>query len=423
MSYRIAGIDVHKKMLAVVVGEIGAEGECRFERSHHGTTPEQLRLLAEGLVERAVEEVVMESTAQYWKPVWEALERYWAPALQKREGAGPMSGSLHLAQAQSNRGARGRKRDFPDAERLVKRLVAQELRLSFVPDAEQRLWRTVTRRKYQLTRDHVRLQNQLESLLEECHIKLSSLVSDLLGVSARRMLTALAEGESKAATLAAMADKNLRATEVQLCDALAACSELRPTYRRLLQMMLQELQLIEQQNQQLDQELATLLSRSQDAVERLAEIPGLGVDSAQKILAEVGVGAAPFPSAKHLSSWVGVCPGDEESAGVSKNHHSPKGNRHMRRILNQAAHAAVKSKETIFPLVYRRLVPRLGHKQAIGAIAHRLCRLVWIILHHGVRYQERGPSLNAKSRRQRTHRMIRELRKLGYRVEPQPCTA
>ena len=139
------------------------------------------------LLEHQVEEVVMESTAQYWKPVWAALERHWKPSCAKREGGGPISGTLHLAQAQSNRGRRGRKRDFPDAERLVKRLVAQELTLSFVPDAEQRLWRTLTRRKYQLTCDKVRLQNQLEALLEEAHIKLSSLVSDLLGASARRM--------------------------------------------------------------------------------------------------------------------------------------------------------------------------------------------------------------------------------------------
>jgi transposase len=138
----------------------------------------------------------MESTAQYWKPVWEALQRYWKPPRQKREGACRMSGTLHLAQAQSNRGRRGRKRDFPDAERLVKRLIAQQLRLSFVPDAEPRRWRTVTRRKYQWTRHRARLQNQLESLLEEAPIKLSSLVSDLLGARSRRMWKALADGET-----------------------------------------------------------------------------------------------------------------------------------------------------------------------------------------------------------------------------------
>jgi transposase len=190
MPYRIAGIDVHKKMLAVVVSDVEIESEYQFERRMFGSSPEQLRTLAVWLLEKEAEEAVMESTAQYWKPVWEALERYWKPISDKREGAKRRSGTLHLAQAQSNRARRGRKRDFADAERLVKRLVARELTLSFVPDVEQRLWRTVTRRKYQLTRDHVRLQNQVESLLEEAHIKLSSLVSDLLGASARRMLKA-----------------------------------------------------------------------------------------------------------------------------------------------------------------------------------------------------------------------------------------
>lgn len=422
MAYRIAGIDVHKKMLAVVISDVEVDGEYQFERIRYGSTAEHLRLLAERLISQQVEEVVMESTAQYWKPVWGALERYWKPICQVREGAGPKSGTLHLAQAQSNRGRRGRKKDFPDAERLVKRLVANELTLSFVPDAEQRLWRTVTRRKYQLTRSHIRLQNQREGLLEECHIQLSSLVSDLLGASARRMLKALAEGETNPAALAAMADKNLRATQAQLCDALGACTELQPIYRRLLKMFLEELQFIEQQINKLDQELANLLNRHNDAVVHLAEIPGLGVDSAQQIIAEVGGGAATFPSAKHLSSWVGACPGEEESAEVSKSHRSPKGNRHMRRILNQAANAAVKSKGTIFEIIYRRLVSRLGHNQTIAAVAHRLCRLIWIILHRGVRYEERGPSVSAKSRRHRTNRMIRELRILGYRVEPMVAT-
>ena len=418
MSYRIAGIDVHKKMLAVVVADVEVQGEYQFERIRYGSNPEQLRLLAAWLIEHEVEEVVMESTAQYWKPVWGALEQYWKPSGQKRETTGPMSGTLHLAQAQSNRGPRGRKKDFPDAERLVKRLVANELSLSFVPDGEQRLWRTVMRRKYQLTRNRVQLQNRLEALLEEAHIKLSSLVSDLLGASARRMLKALADGETDPAALASLADKNLRATPAQLCDALGACTELNPVYRRLLKMFLEELQLIDQQIGQLDKEMATLLGQHQAAVERLAEVPGLGVDSAQQIIAEVGATAATFPSAKQLSSWVGACPGDEESAGVSKSHRSPKGNRHMRRILNQCANAAAKSKGTIFEIVYRRLVSRLGHNQTIGAIAHRLCRLIWIILHQNVRYEERGPSVSAKSRQRRTHRMIRELRNLGYRVEP-----
>jgi transposase len=417
MSYRIAGIDVHKKMLAVVLADVEVDGEYRFERRRVGTSPAQLRSLADWLAEREVEEVVMESTAQYWRPVWEALERYWQPSRRTREGAGAMSGMLHLAQAQSNRGARGRKKDFPDAERLVKRLVAQELTLSFVPDAEQRLWRTVMRRKWQVTRNRVQLQNRLECLLEEAHLKLSSFVSDLLGASARRMLQALAEGETNPAALAELASRRLHATPDQLCDALGACTALHPVYRRLLTLTLDELRVIEDHLTQLDQEMARLLIQHQPAVQRLAEVPGLGVDSAQQIIAEVGATAGTFPSAKHLASWVGACPGDEESAGVNYSHRSPNGNRQMRRVLNQAANAAVKTKGSIFQLVYRRLVPRLGHAQAIGAIANRLSRLIWKILRQGISYEERGPAVTKHRAQRRAAKMVRELRRLGYRVE------
>ena len=148
MPYRIAGIDVHKRMLAVVVADVAVAPEYVFERRVVGTTPDQLRALATWFVEREVDEVVMESTAHAWRPVWEVLEQVWHPARRTGATAGPSSGALHLAQAQSNQGPRGRKRDFPDAERLVKRLVADELILSFVPGVTQRLWRTVTRRKF-----------------------------------------------------------------------------------------------------------------------------------------------------------------------------------------------------------------------------------------------------------------------------------
>jgi transposase len=421
MPYRIAGIDVHKKMLAIAVADVEVEGDVHFERLKVGTSPVQLRALADWLVEREVEEVVMESTAQYWRPVWEALERYWSPKRRTRADASPLSGTLHLAQAQSNRAAGGRKRDFPDAERLVKRLVAQELTLSFVPDAEQRLWRTVMRRKYQITRNRVQLHNRLESLLEEAHIKISSVVSDLLGTSARRMLHAVGDGETDPSTLAALADSRLRATPDQLRDAFGACGDLHPVYRRLVKLTLDELRLIEDQLGQLDHQMADLLTAHHDAAQRLAEVPGLGVDSAQQIIAEVGATAAAFPSEKQLASWIGACPGNEESAGVNYSHRCPKGNRQMRRVLNQAANAAVKAKGTIFAIVYRRLVPRLGHAQAIGAIAHRLSRLIWKILHQGIRYEERGPAVSAEAKKVRARKMIRELRTLGYRVELLPA--
>ena len=193
-----------------------------------------------------------------------------------------------------------------------------------------------------------------------------------------------------------------------------------PVYRQLLEMTLDELRLLEAQMTHLDQAMARLLALHQAAVQRLAEVPGLGVDSAQQIIAEVGATAATFPSPKQLASWVGACPGDEESAGVSHSHRSPKGNRQMRRLLHSAANAAVKTKGSIFEVVYRRLVPRLGHAQTIGAIAHRLCRLIWKILYQGVRYEERGPEISIARTQRRAAKMIRELRGLGYRVELVP---
>lgn len=417
MNYRIAGIDVHKKMLAVAVADVASAGEYAFERRKVGASPEDLRGLAAWLVEQEVEEVVMESTAQYWKPVWQTLERDWKPAREQRAGASRLAGTLHLAQAKSNRGPRGRKNDFADAERLVKRLVAQELVLSFVPDPKQRLWRAVTRKRQQLVNDKVRLGNQLEAVLEEAHIKLSSIISDLLGVSGRRILQALAKGETKAEALAALADSRLRATPAQLCDALSACSELHTLYREMIQLGLDELQLLEEQMEKLEQMIAGLLKAHQDAVRRLAEVPGLGVESAHQIIAEIGPQAAVFASAKALASWVGVCPGEEQSAEQTMSSRSPKGNRMMRRILNQAAHAAVKMKGCIFEVVFRRLRTRLKYEEAIWAVAHRLCRLIWKLLHHGVSYEEHGPAVSAKAKRTRTARMIRELQRLGYRVE------
>jgi transposase len=346
---------------------------------------------------------VMESTAQYWKPVWRRLEGQC---------------QLYLAQAQSNRAPRGRKRDFEDAERLVRRHIAGELILSFVPDAEQRLWRTITRTKHQLTRDRVRLQNQLESFLEDAHVKLGTCVSDLLGVSSQRMLRAMAAGQADPRQLATLADAHLRATPEELADALQAAVTLTPLHRHILRLFLERLELIDSQLLTLHQQIGQALRQHQQAVIRLAAVPGLGPDSAQQIIAEIGPAAANFPSPEQLASWVGVCPGREESAEVSKSNRSPKGNRMMRRLLSQAANAAQKSKGSIFQLHYRRLVVRMGHNKAIWAIAHRLCKLVWIILHRGAEYIEFGAERNLQALKRRTAKQLRELRALGYQIIP-----
>jgi len=273
---------------------------------------------------------------------------------------------LLLGQAYSNRAPRGRKRDFADAERLLRRHVAGELILSFVPHIEQRLWRTMTRSKHQLTRDRVRIHSQIESLLEDGRIKLSGWVSDLLGVSSRRMLHALAQGESDPAKLADLADPALRATPEPLQDALREAATLSILHREILGLFLARLELIETQIEILDRRTAAALAAYHDAVQRLAEVPGFGLDSAHQIIAEVGPAAASFPSPQQVASWVGVCPGREESAEVSKNNRSPKGNRMMRRVFTQVANAAINSKGSVFQNLYRKLVPRLGHNNRLG---------------------------------------------------------
>lgn len=424
MPYKIAAIDVHKRMLAVVVAEVEeAEGPYQFERRKFSAMPESLKALAEWLNEQEVEEVVMESTAQYWKPVWGMLEEYWQPMRRGREGAGEKAGTLHLCQAKSNRGARGRKSDFGDAERLLKRYMSQDLQLSFVPEKEQRLWRAVSRRKVQKTRERRRLKQQLESLLEQAHLKLSSLVKDLYGVSSLRILRAIAAGEKDPAVLGAMRETNLKASEAQLRDALRACTDLHPAYRRMIHSMLQDYGEIEKEIGALRRELMELMAAHQEEVRRLAEIPGVGVDGALQIVAEVGPKAAAFVTEKHLASWIGVCPGTEESAEKVKSTRSPKGNRFMRGVLYQAAQAAVKVKGSIFEVKFQRMLPGKEYKKVIWATAHRLCRIIWLVLHKGVDYEERGPAVSAQSKKKRTRRMISELRKLGYRVEPGPCPA
>jgi transposase len=372
MAGKVAGIDVHKKVLMVVVIDADAPA-AKQERLRFTTMPSELCRLSTWLKEHGVEEAVMESTAQYWRPVWLELE----PHIR-----------LHLAQAFSNRAPRGRKHDFKDAERLVRRLIAQKLILSFVPDGEQRIWRNLTRMKLQLVRDRVRLQSQIECLLEEMRIKLSVVVTDLLGLSGLRILHALANGETDAKNLALLGDHRLKCSEEQLIEALTGSSQ--PMHRQMLAMQLERLRLIDEQMAKLNVLIAQAMNPHQDTLIRLAEVPGLGIDSAQQIIAEVGVTASTFPSAAEFTSWVGTCPGKQESAEENSSSRSAKGNKYMRRILNQAANAAARSKGTHFQAVFRRLLPRLGYQSAVWAIAHRLCRLVWKILHEGIRYIEQG---------------------------------
>ncbi len=402
----VAGIDVHKKMLAVVVIDDDQPQQAREQR-RFGTSRNELRNLETWLDSHGVSQVVMESTALYWRPVWLALEGKYV---------------LHLAQAQSNAAPRGRKSDYADALRLARRFLAAELRLSFVPDAEQRTWRCLSRNKHQKRQRRIKIQNQIEALLEECQIKLSSVITDLLGATGYRILKALAKGETDPKKLVELAASNLKASKEQLAEAVG--TPMGPRYRSILSLQLDELELLDKHIAELSRQLGEALQSQQAAVLRLCEIPGVREDAAWQMIAELGSAAAAFETAGQMASWIGVCPGREESAGKSTSNRSPKGNRSMRRVLNQIAWSAVRTKDSFFRELYHRLIPRLGIHKAIWAIAHRIAKVVWKVLHEQVRYIERGAlALDPAAMKRRVNKLARQMRKLGYIVEVKPIAA
>lgn len=401
----IAAIDVHKKLLIVVIAD-AAKPDVVLQSRRFGTGAAELRNLLAWLRQWGVVEVVMESTAQYWKPVWMELEPHMR---------------LHLAQAQSNKAPQGRKSDLADCKRLLKRFAAGELMLSFIPEPEQRSWRMVTRGRLQLIRERVQLQNQIESLLEEGRIKLSSVITDLLGSSGRQILRAMAKGETNPETLAALGDKHLRCGLPALVDALTG--SMGDIHRQLLGQQLDRIELIDRQIEELNKLAATRMQQYQDAVTRLIEIPGIGAEAAQEILAEIGPEAAAFPSAQQLASWIGVCPGSNESAGKNHSGRSAKGNRFMRRLLCQAAQAAVRTNGSHLQALFKRLVVRLGYVKAVWATAHRMCKIIWNVLHKGAKFIEFSEARNPKAVQRAINHHLKALRQLGYSIPTDPALA
>jgi len=272
----------------------------------------------------------------------------------------------------------------------------------------------MTRSKQQLVRDRVRLQNQTEALLEEMRIKLSGVVSNLFGLSGRRILEALAGGETDPEKLADLGDDRLKCGRETLVDALTGRSG--PIHLEILKLSMQRLKLLDKQIETLDQMAAVALKKHADAVTRLAAVPGFGVDSAQQVIAEIGADAKAFPAAGDLASWVGTIPGSEITAERNHNSRSPKGNQYLRRIFTQAAQAAVRTKGCHFQNVFRRLIVRLGYNGAVWAIANRLCRLTWKILHDHVSYVEQATEPSPQAKKRRAQKLSQALRKLGYQV-------
>ena len=395
----IAGIDVHKKMLAVVIRRPSGE-QVQYTKRKFSTTHAEILNLGAWLQAHAVSEVVMESTAQYWRPVWYGLEPHF---------------QLHLTHPLKTRAPRGRKSDFRDAQRLADRWSSGDLEESFIPASEQREWRWLTRTRVQLKKKVGVIHNHVEGLLEEGGIKLSAVVSDLFGVSGWAMLEHIAQGVTDVEVLAGEARGALRKKDAQLKQALVG--QLQPTYRLLLKQHMDQVRLLGKQLEEINQSLAEAMKEHIPALIRLTKIPGVDLYAAQELLSEIGPQAAAFASAEQFASWVGVCPGSQESAGVNYSHRSAKGNRYLRRLLCQIAWAAIHTKQTFFASLFARLKPRVEGKGAAWAVAHRIAKVVWLVLHQQVEYVEKGAAPpNERTLVRKFKRMLKEFGQLGLDV-------
>ena len=292
-----AGIDVHKKMLAVVIRRQSGE-RVEYEKRKFGTTRQEIEHLAAWLGAHEVTEVVMESTVQYWRPVWYGLEPHFR---------------LHLTHPLKTRAPRGRKSDFRDAQRLADRWSSGDLEESFIPGSEQRAWRWLTRTRVQLKKKLGVVHSHVEGLLEQGGIKLSAVVSELFGVSGWAMLEHIAQGVTEVEVLAGEARGVLRKKDRQLKEALAG--RLDPVYRLLLKQHLDQVRLLRRQVEEINQATAEAMQTHIAALHRLTKMPGVDLYAAQELLAEIGPQAAAFPSAEQFASWVGICPGSQESGG------------------------------------------------------------------------------------------------------------
>ena len=392
----IAGIDVHKKMLAIVIRQ-ERDGQACYEKRKFGTTQSEVQHVAAWLRHEQVGEVVMESTAQYWRPVWYGLESHFR---------------LHLTHPLKTRAPRGRKWDFRDAQRLADRWSSGDLNESFIPGAEQRSWRWLTRTRVQMKRKVGVIRSQVEGLLEQGGIKLAAVASDLFGVSGWAMLLQIARGETDVDVLVAQAHGSLRKKTEQLKEALAGGLE--PVYQLLLRQQMEQVELLRRHIVEVNAALAVAMKEHAATLHRLSKIPGVDVYAAQELLAEIGPTASTFASAEQFASWVGVCPGSQESAGICYSRRSPKGNRYLRRLLCQIAWAAIHTKDTFFAGLFGRLKPRIEGKGAAWAVAHRVAKVIWLVLHQGVEYQEKGTAaLNPRTLTRKLRRLLQECAKAG----------
>lgn len=435
---RCAGLDVHKKTVVACRVHTTAHGRKTQEMRTFGTTTAQLLELLDWLTEWECTHAAMESTGEYWKPVYNILE-------------GQVD--MLLVNARHIKAVPGRKTDVADAEWIADLLRHGLLRGSFVPPRPQRELRDLTRQRSNLVRERTSVFNRLQKVLEGANIKLASVASVMTGASVRDMLEAMVGGESDPVALAELARGRLRAKRAELEQALVG--RMSAHHRFLLDSHLKHIDFLNDQIEHFSMEIATRmeqLSRSIDlrsdpparacnvpgetlsqspqgadgsetiltavqAVMLLDTIPGINRWQAEVILAEIGLDMKRFPTAAHLAAWAGVAPGNNESAGKRRSGKTRPGNPTLRKALVQAAHAAARTKNTYLATQYHRLAARRGAKRAIVAVAHSILVIIYHLLSRQEPYRELGGNyFDERKRESVTNRLVRRLEKLGYHV-------
>jgi len=397
---RVCGLDVHKQTVAACVRVPASKGAREQHVRTFGTTVAELLALRDWLEAHEVTHVAMESTGVYWKPIYYVLEERFTCLLVN---------AAHVKQVP------GRKTDVQDCVWIAQLLEHGLLRGSFVPPAPIRELRDLTRYRKVLIQDRTREANRLHKLLEDAGIKLASVATDILGVSGRAMLEALVRGTTDPEVLAELARGKLRAKLPAL--RLALRGRFRPHHAFLVSQLLAHLDYVDETITTLSERIEEVIGPFADELARLDTIHGVARRTAEVLIAELGVDMSQFPSDRHLASWAGLCPGNNESAGKHKSGKTRRGNRWLRAALTEAALAAIRTSNSAFTARYRRIMRHRGHKKAVLAVAHAMLVTAYHLLARQTTYQELGADYFDRRHGERvTRRAVQLLERQGYRV-------
>jgi transposase len=402
---RCAGLDVHKATVVATVRVPGADGRRRIVTETFGTMTPDLIALREWLHAYGVTQVALESTGVYWKPVYYVLEDAF---------------ELWLINMRDLQHVPGRKTDVKDSEWLAQLLECGLLRSSFVPPPPIRELRDITRYRVQQTRDRSQEVNRLQKVLEDAGVKLTSVLTDVMGASGRAMVEALVRGTTDPQVLADLARGQLRKKLPALQRALVG--RFRPVHAFLLEEILAKIDYLDEALERLTAEIDRRVAPFEPTLTALDTIPGIDRIGAISLVAETGGDMERFPSAAQLCSWAGMCPGHEESAGKRRSGKTRKANRYLRTTLIQAGVAASHKKNSALRALYARVKGRRGHKKAVVATGHQILEIAYYVMRDRVTYRELGADYFQRRDRERTaRRHVKQLEALGYVVTVQPA--